>query len=55
MQIMNNGFIMIHHGPMRQPKNRAKGGVATIIVKEFDKGWRKTGNKTRLRGMLEFM
>jgi len=30
MKIMNNGFVMIHHG-LRQPKNGAKGGVAIII------------------------
>jgi len=47
MKIMNNSFIMIHHHPLRQPKNRAKGGVVIIISKEFDKGWRKAGNKKR--------
>ena len=51
MKIMNNGFIMIHHGLPRQPNNEAKEGVVIIISKEFDKGWRKAGNKTRLGGV----
>ena len=53
IQIMNSGFVMIHHGPLRQPKNGAKGGVAIIISKERDEGWRKAGNKTRQEESLQ--
>ena len=50
-KIMNKGFVMIHHGPPKQPKNGAKGGVAIIISKELDEGLRKAGNKMRQGGI----
>jgi len=43
-KILNNGYVMVHHGPTQLLRNGAKGGVAIILSREFDKGRRRTGN-----------
>ena len=42
---------MLHHGPLSQPRNIAIGRLAIILSKEFNEGWRRTGNTTRLGGI----
>jgi len=32
--------IMIHHGPYKQLKQGATGGVAIILSQEFEEGWK---------------
>ena len=34
-------FLLIHHGPEKQPTIGAKGGVAIILSKEWSELWKK--------------
>ena len=37
-KILDNGYVMVHHGPTKQLRSGAKGGVAIILSREFDEG-----------------
>ena len=41
---LNNRYVMVHHGPTKQLRSGAKGGVAIILSREFNEGRRRTGN-----------
>ena len=36
-------FLLIHHGPEKQPASGAKGGIAIILSKEWSDLWKKGG------------
>ena len=44
IKYLPKGQIMIHHGPKKQPKQGAKGGVAIILSPKFEQGWKQHGN-----------
>jgi len=48
---LNNRYLMVYHGPIKQPRSGAKGRVAIILSREFDEVWRRTGNTLQLGGM----
>ena len=44
IKYLPKGQIMIHHGPEKQLKQGAKGGVAIILSPKFKQGWKQHGN-----------
>ena len=48
---LNNRYLMVYHGPIKQPRSGAKGRVAIILSREFDEVWRRTGNTLWLGGI----